>query len=121
MKEDRIMMEGLKFYGYHGVLPEEKALGQPFTVSVNIYLPLGAAGREDDLEKTINYALVYRDIAAIMEGPPVQLLETLAEKIAAAVLAYEAALGVEVTVGKTKPPIPGVMDGVKVWIHRTKR
>ncbi len=120
MPEDKIILEGLLFYGYHGVLTEEQTLGQPFKVSVTLYLPLGPAGREDNLEKTINYAHVYRDIAAIMEGPSVQLLETLAERIAGAVLAYEAALAVQVTVEKTKPPIPGMMDGVKICIHRVK-
>jgi dihydroneopterin aldolase len=120
LPEDKIILEGLLFYGYHGVLPEERSLGQPFRVSVHIYLPLKAAGQEDNLEKTINYAQVYREIAAIMEGTPVQLLETLAERIAGAVLAYEAALAVQVTVEKTKPPLPGIMDGVKICIHREK-
>jgi dihydroneopterin aldolase len=120
LPEDKIILEGLLFYGYHGVLAEEKALGQPFSVSVTLYLPLEEAGREDNLEKTINYAHVYRDIAAIMEGPPVQLLEALAERIAGAVLAYEAVSAVQVTVAKPKPPIPGMMDGVKICIHREK-
>lgn len=121
MPKDKILLQGMEFYGYHGVLPEERALGQPFRVTAAVYLPLAAAGCRDSLEDTVNYALLYEDIREIMTGDPVKLLETLAEKVAAALLSHEEVEGVSVEVEKTKPPLPGLLDGVKVCIHREKR
>ena len=118
MEQDKIVLEGMAFYGYHGVLPAERELGQRFRVSVHMYLTLKEAGEKDDLSRTLDYGEVYRKVEAIVTGKPVKLLETLAERVAEAVLGYDAVKGVRVMVEKTSPPLPGCMDGVKVWINR---
>jgi 7,8-dihydroneopterin aldolase/epimerase/oxygenase len=86
MSEDRILLTDMVFHGRHGTLPAENELGQPFVVSIELHLDLRPAGTSDDLAKTVDYSEVHRMAHAIIEGPPVQLTETLAERIAAGVL-----------------------------------
>jgi 7,8-dihydroneopterin aldolase/epimerase/oxygenase len=86
MSEDRILLADMVFHGHHGTLPAEHELGQPFVVSVELRLDLRPAGTSDDLTKTVDYGEVHRMARDIVEGQPVQLIETLAERIAAAVL-----------------------------------
>jgi 7,8-dihydroneopterin aldolase/epimerase/oxygenase len=83
---DRIKLEGMCFFGYHGMLAEERSLGQPFVVDIELHCDLRAAGRSDDLAQTVDYSEVYQLARAIVEGQPVNLTETVAERIAAAVL-----------------------------------
>lgn len=87
MSEDRILLEGMTFFGRHGTLAAENELGQPFVVDVEMVLDLGPAGRSDDLTKTVDYGEVHRRAKGIVEGEPVGLTETLAERIASSVLA----------------------------------
>jgi dihydroneopterin aldolase len=84
--EDWILLEGMVFYGRHGTLPAERELGQPFVVDVELRLDLRPAGLSDDLAQTVDYGEVHRRVKEIVEGPPVNLTETVAERIAAAVL-----------------------------------
>jgi dihydroneopterin aldolase len=86
MSEDRIFLEDMLFHGRHGTLRAEQELGQPFVVSVELRLDLRPAGISDDLTKTVDYSEVHRIAREIVEGPPVQLTETLAERIAAGTL-----------------------------------
>ncbi len=86
MSEDRILLEGMIFHGRHGTLPAERELGQPFVVDVELRLDLEAAGLSDDLTRTVDYSEVHRRAKEIVEGPPVNLTETVAERIATAVL-----------------------------------
>ena len=86
MSEDRILLEGMVFHGRHGTLPAERELGQPFVVDVEVRLDLRAASLADDLTSTVDYSEVHRRAKEIVEGPPVSLTETVAERIAAAVL-----------------------------------
>jgi dihydroneopterin aldolase len=83
---DKILLEGMVFYGSHGTLPAERELGQPFVVDVELRLDLRLAGLSDDLARTVDYGEVHRRAQEIVEGPPVNLTETVAERIAAAVL-----------------------------------
>jgi dihydroneopterin aldolase len=84
--EDRILLEGMVFHGRHGTLPAERELGQPFVVDVELRLNLRPAGLSDDLAQTVDYGEVHRLAREIVEGSPVNLTETVAERIAAAVL-----------------------------------
>ncbi|RJX25043.1 MAG: dihydroneopterin aldolase [Dethiobacter sp.] len=111
----------MSFYGYHGFLEEERKLGQEFKVNLELYLPLGKAGKSDDLSKTIDYAKIYQDTNKIIKGNPVLLLEALAEKIANTVLLYQQVEAVRVSVIKTKPPLPGLMEGIEVCIFRERK
>jgi len=85
-REDRILLEGMVFHGRHGTLPAERELGQPFVVDIELRLNLQAAGLTDDLTQTVDYSEVHRQAKEIVEGPPVSLTETLAERIAGTVL-----------------------------------
>jgi dihydroneopterin aldolase len=99
--EDRIQLEGMVFHGHHGTLPAERELGQPFVVDVELRLDLRPAGLSDDLAQTVDYGEVYRRSREIVEGAPVNLVETVAERIAAAVLQdYPTVQAVRVKVAK---------------------
>jgi 7,8-dihydroneopterin aldolase/epimerase/oxygenase len=84
--EDRILLEGMVFHGRHGTLPAERELGQPFVVDIELRLDLQAAGLSDDLTRTVDYSEIHRQVKEIVEGPPVNLTETVAERIAGAVM-----------------------------------
>jgi 7,8-dihydroneopterin aldolase/epimerase/oxygenase len=84
--KDRILLEGMVFYGTHGTLPAERELGQPFVVDVELHLDLQPAGLSDDLAQTVDYSEVHRRAKSIVEGPPVNLTEAVAERIAVAIL-----------------------------------
>jgi 7,8-dihydroneopterin aldolase/epimerase/oxygenase len=86
VSEDRILLEGMIFHGRHGTLPAERELGQPFVVDIELRLDLQAAGLSDDLTQTVDYSEVHRQAKEIVEGPPVNLTETVAERIAGAVM-----------------------------------
>ena len=118
---DKIILTGMQFYGYHGVFPEENKLGQRFIVDAVLMLPLEAAGRNDDLNSTINYAEVYQLIKNITEGRVYQLIEALAENIASELLhTYTSIHEVTVRVLKPDPPFNVHFQGVAVEINRKR-
>ena len=119
---DEILLEGLQFYAYHGVNPEERAQGQRFLVDVMLEADLRTAGQTDDLTRTISYSAVYKRVKAIVEGEPKALVEALAEAIAADLLGtYVAARGVTVTVRKPEVAIKGAFLGAAgVRIRRSQ-
>lgn len=117
---DRIVLTGMRFFGYHGVLPEENRLGQTFLVDIELYADLKAAGLTDGLDKTINYADVYRLTRDIVEGPPVKLIEAVAERVAEAVLKAHPVSAVTVRIHKPGAPIPGHFADVAVEIRRRR-
>lgn len=118
---DKISFHRMSFYGYHGVYEEENKLGQRFYMDVDLYMDLRAAGTSDDLKQTVDYADIYHIARKIMEGPPCQLVETLCEKTAAALLQNFASVEeVMVRVEKPGPPIPGHYQSVSVEIRRKK-
>lgn len=86
MNEDRILLKDMNFFGYHGVLPAERELGQRFVVDVELRLDLRPAGLSDDLTKTVDYGAVHGSVREIVEGEPLNLIEAVAERIAAAIL-----------------------------------
>lgn len=109
----------MEFYGYHGVFPEENRLGQRFIVDLIVSLNLKNAGETDHLDDSVNYGELYKLCEEIVEGPPIKLLEAIAEKIAQSILG-EFVLISEVTVKviKPDPPIPGHYESVAVEITR---
>lgn len=104
MTADRILLEGMIFFGRHGTLPAEQELGQRFVVDVELRCDLRPAGTADDLTLGIDYSEVYRTARAIVEGPPLKLTEAVAERIAARVLAEQPAVE-SVRVRVTKPNV----------------
>lgn len=118
---DKISLHRMMFYGYHGVFPEERKLGQRFIVDVDLYLDLQPAGRSDDLAQTIHYAEAYEVIRRIAEGEPYKLIEALGEKIAQTLLAaYPKIVEVTVKITKPQPPFAGDFDGVSVELTRRR-
>ncbi len=115
---DRLLLEGLEFFGTHGALPEERARPQPFVVDLELRLGLGEAGRTDDLGRTVNYAEVYGAVRQVVEGTRLALLEALAEAIARAVLDRFGPESVRVRVAKPRAPLPGPFRTVAVEIER---
>ena len=118
---DRIILEGMQFYGYHGVNPEERVLGQRYLVDLIADLDLSLAGRTDRLEDTVSYSHIYRAVRAVVEGEPRNLLESAAQAIADRVLAEFPVEAVSVTVKKPNPPVRGSsIELAAVQIHRVR-
>ncbi|KAG1665639.1 hypothetical protein FOA52_011233 [Chlamydomonas sp. UWO 241] len=119
---DLIHLRGARFYGYHGALPEENVLGQPFEVDASVSCDLRGAGTTDDLTQTVNYAEVHRIIQDILTGPPKQLIEAVAESICARVLKEHPRVHtVRVAVRKLSiPAVPAVVQSVGVEIERSR-
>jgi 7,8-dihydroneopterin aldolase/epimerase/oxygenase len=103
---DRILLEGLRVHGRHGVLPHEAELGQVFVVDVELQLDLAPAGRSDDLAETVDYGDLAGRVAALVGGRPRRLLEAVAEDVAALVLADRRVRTVRVRVAKPHAPLP---------------
>ena len=122
MSSDRIILTGLQFYGFHGVNPEERRLGQPFVVDLEAELDLSVPAASDNLEDTVSYTELYRAVKAVMEGEPRNLLESVAGTIAGAVLERHLKVGaVRVRVQKPRPPIKGsVIEVAAVEIYRSR-
>lgn len=117
-KWDKIMLKGMSFYGYHGVLPEEQVLGQEFIIDLEMMLDLRPAGRSDNLDQTVNYAEVYKLVNHITVNKRYKLIEALAEHIADQVLLNFSIDGVKVKVSKPRPPVPGIYKSMAVEITR---
>ena len=118
---DKILLTGMTFYGYHGVRPEERELGQRFVVDLELELDLSAPAASDDLSDTVDYSRVYQVVREIVEGPSRNLLETLAEETARGVLGAFPIDGVRVRVTKPHVSIRGaVLDGAGVEIYRRR-
>jgi dihydroneopterin aldolase len=118
---DRIALMNMRFEGRHGVLEEERLQAQSFEVDVELSLDLAPAGVSDDLRRTVDYREVFEIVRETIEGPSRQLIESLAETIAARLLANFATVGVaEVLVRVRKPDVnlPGALDAASVEIRR---
>lgn len=115
---DRIELRGLRARGYHGVLAAERELGQEFNADIVLHLDTRAAAAGDDLTATVNYAEVATDVIALLTGEPVDLLETLAQRIATAALAYPGVRRVEVALHKPHAPITVPFDDVVLRLTR---
>ncbi len=121
MPSDRIILEGMQFYGYHGGSSEERSLGQPFQVDMEAELDLSVAGKSDNRDDTVSYTHLYRVAKEVMEGEPKYLLEALAEEIARCSLGAFPIRAVRVRVKKTRPPIKGaVLSGAAVDVYRAR-
>ena len=118
---DRIRLSGLKATGYHGVFDHERRDGQEFTVDLVLYTDVRPAAAADDLTLTAHYGELAEQVCAIIAGDPVNLVETLAERIAAHVLAgFPVVEAVEVTVHKPHAPITVPFGDVEIQIHRER-
>lgn len=115
----RIVLEGLEFYGRHGVRPEEGRLGARFVVDVELWVEF--EGRGDHLEETVDYAAVYQVVSEAVTGRRFYLIEALADFLAGTLLErFPRLRGVRVRVHKPHAPIPGVFRDVYAETERTR-
>ena len=118
---DKIVLEGMQFYGFHGANPEERALGQSYVVDLAVELDLKKPGDSDSLEHTVSYTRLYRAVQGVLEGESKNLLEAAAQAIARQVLAEFPVNAVHVLVKKPRPPIKGsVIENAAVEIYRAR-
>lgn len=119
---DRIFCRGIVLFAYHGVFEEEASLGQRFEVDVDYYTDVTAYSRGDVASDAVRYDYVYETVRrTVVDGERVGLIETLAERIAAALLTdFPAIAKVRVEVRKPAAPVPGPIDTVGVEIVRTR-
>lgn len=118
--QDRITITGIEAYGYHGVLPHERRDGQRFVVDLTLGLDTRPAAWSDDLSRTVDYGSLAQRVHDSVASDPVDLIETLAERVAGLVLDVEPVRWVRVTVHKPEAPIPVAFADVAVTIERSR-
>lgn len=119
---DKILLNRMQFYGYHGLFAEENKLGQRFNVDVELFVDLQKAGQTDEMNDSIHYGHAYELIQRIVEGERKNLIEAVAEAISSTLLASFSLLeACTVKVTKPDPPIPGHYDSVAVEIYRERQ
>lgn len=118
---DRVTLRGIEGYGYHGVFDFERAAGQPFVVDLDLFLDLSAAATSDALEDTVDYSVLVAVVKELIEGPPVNLIESLAHQIATACLDDDRVGRVQVTVHKPQAPVDATFADIAVMIDRSRK
>jgi dihydroneopterin aldolase len=117
---DHITLTGLRVRGHHGVFEHERRDGQDFLLDATLWLDLTPAASTDDLTKTVHYGELAEKAAAIIAGPPVDLIETVAGRIADMIMTDERVQATEVTIHKPSAPIPLTFTDVSVTVHRSR-
>jgi dihydroneopterin aldolase len=118
---DEIALTGLTVFGRHGVFAHEREDGQDFVVDLRLQLDLSAAAASDDVTDTVHYGELAEKVAAVVGGEPVDLIETLAQRIADVALADDRVRSVAVTVHKPHAPIPLTFTDVAVTLNRSRQ
>ena len=117
---DRITLRGVRAHAHHGVYAFERERGQMFSVDAVLEVDTRAAAAGDDLDKTVNYAELAQKLYAVLTGDPVNLLETLAQRLANVCLADALVDAVEITVHKPQAELGVPFDDVTVSIRRER-
>lgn len=117
---DRIELTGLRAHGRHGVYDFERAQGQEFVVDAVLELDLTPAARSDEVTDTVHYGELAERLVAVLTGEPVNLIETLADRLLAVCLAEPRVAAATVTVHKPEAPIPHTFRDVAVTLRRTR-
>ena len=117
---DRITLTGLQARGHHGVYDFERADGQDFVVDVDLELDLAPAAASDDVADTVHYGELAGQLVEVVTGEPVDLIETLADRLAAVCLRDPRVAAATVTVHKPQAPIPHAFTDVAVTLRRTR-
>jgi dihydroneopterin aldolase len=117
---DEIVLTGLTVFGRHGVYDHERENGQEFTIDLTLRMPLREAAASDDVVDTVHYGELAEKVAAVVAGDPVNLIETLAERIADVALTDDRVHSVTVTVHKPHAPISLTFSDVAVTVHRAQ-
>jgi dihydroneopterin aldolase len=117
---DQITLTGLTVHGHHGVFEHERREGQAFVIDVVLHLDTRPAAACDDLTRTVHYGELAGALAAVVRGEPVELIETLAARLATVALADERVRAADVTVHKPQAPIPEQFGDVSVTVRRVR-
>ena len=117
---DRIAVRGVRAHAHHGVYAFERERGQMFRVDAVLELDTSAAAADDDLARTVNYADLAQKLHAVLSGEPVNLLETLAQRLADVCLADQLVEAVEISVHKPEAELGVPFDDVVVSIRRER-
>lgn len=117
---DRIKLSGISATGYHGVFPHERRDGQPFSADVTLHVDTRPAAEQDRFDLTVDYGALAERVAAILAGEPADLIETVAERIAALALSDDRVGAVDVVVHKPQAPVAVPVADVSVEIHRDR-
>ena len=119
--QDQIILKGMIFYGYHGVNPEERLVGQKFVVDVTVECSLLKPSLSDMVCDTVSYSDLFKTVKSIVEGPPHNLLESVAKNISDSILLSYDIESISVTIKKPDVPINGAnLDYAGVTLTRTK-
>jgi 7,8-dihydroneopterin aldolase/epimerase/oxygenase len=117
---DRIALTGLRARGYHGVYEFERASGQEFVVDAVLELDLSPAAASDQLADTVDYGALAARLVALVTGAPVNLIETLADRLASICLDDNRVAAATVTVHKPQAPIRHEFTDVTVTVRRER-
>jgi dihydroneopterin aldolase len=117
---DRIEIRGLSAVGYHGVGAQERLTGQPFSVDASVELDTAAAAASDDLADTVDYGGLVDELHRVLTGPPVALIETLADRLARVCLSRPGVRAVRITVHKPQAPVGHPVADLAVSIRRER-
>ncbi len=118
--DDRLALRGLRVAGVHGVLGSEKTTPQDFVVDAVLSLDTCPAAATDDLADTVDYAALAGRLAAVITGPPVELVEALAQRLAEVCLADPRVRAVKLTLHKPQAPIGLHFDDVSITVRRNR-
>lgn len=117
---DTITIAGLRVRGHHGVYDFERRDGQDFVVDVVLDLDLSPAAASDDVADTVHYGELAEALAKVIAGEPVNLLETLAQRLADVCLADSRLTAVTITVHKPQAPVSVPVSDLAVTIRRER-
>jgi 7,8-dihydroneopterin aldolase/epimerase/oxygenase len=118
---DRLALRGIRAVGHHGVFEHERRDGQEFVVDAVLGVDTRQAGRADDLSLTVDYGLLSQQLVDAIGSEPVDLIETLAQRLADVCLAQPLVEWVDLTVHKPQAPIEVPFDDVTLTIHRRRQ
>jgi dihydroneopterin aldolase len=105
---------------HHGVFEHERENGQEFVIDISVWLDSRGAAESDDLNRTVHYGILAEEVVAAVERDPVDLIETVAERIAGVALAHPAVLRTRVTLHKPSAPITVPFEDVSITIERSR-
>ena len=117
---DQLAVRGIEVHAHHGVFDFERRDGQTFLIDLLLGLDTSAAATTDDLSRTVDYGALVDEVVAAVQKDPVDLIETLAQRIADVCLAHEQVETVEVTVHKPHAPIAATFSDVALTINRSR-
>ena len=119
---DKILLTGMEFLGHHGCSEEERKIAQPFIIDAELLLDLSKSGNSDNLNDTVDYVQVFKEVEQIVTGKPRNLIEAVAEDIAKTLLKKFSLIDtVKLTIHKPAAPVANTFNGAAVVIMRNAK